>query len=438
MSGAIITAILSLIFSLFIPVLLICIRHQVRVNRIRLIEIHEKNYGLDGVKAFEVVKDRYLIDIPSYRETINHEYISDRIRYTFFYFSSWVLLVSALPYSILVFIGYFFILTPSTTLYDIFTSLNLSGNSIFLYQIQAYSSDKLRLAPIVLMTAFLGAFFFTIRYMIRAVMVFDLSSITFIRAFSHILLTTTVAALLWRSIYSGDYAEATAAGVIVIAFVVGFLPDAGVYFVSSMINVKMKRRNTDVENFSPILPLTIVDGIDASTEYRLEEAGICDVQNLAVSNPVMLCVETPYPLFEILDWTSQSQLCTALGPEKFLLLRERGIRTVFDLERAVLSKGACDALIFRIASVLFASTSSEAAIKSKFKIQELSESSYFASYSNNIQRNDVVEFVKILTDDLHIHRVRQIWIAATKKMGIRPEDIASVSYVNQPSPRDGM
>ncbi len=436
MIGAIITSILSSIISLFIPVILICIRHQVRVNRIRLIEIHEKNYGFDGVKAFEIVKDRYLIDIPHYRRRFDQKNISDRLKYTFYYSSSWVLLISAAPYSILVFFGYFFILTPSVTLYGILEYLNLVGDSIFMHQISDNSSDKLRLAPIVLMTAFLGAFFFTIRYMIRSVMVFDLSSITFVRAFAHILLTTTVAALLWRSIYSGEYAEATAAGVILVAFAVGFLPDAGVYVISSMINVKMKRRNTDVEIFSPILPLTILDGIDASTEYRLEEAGICDVQNLAVSNPVMLCVETPYPLFEILDWTSQAQLCTAIGPEKFLLLRERGIRTVFDLERAVLSKSACDALIFRIASVLFASTKSEMAIKSKFNIQELSESSYFASYSNNIQRDDVIELVKIMTDDLHIHRIRQIWIAATKKMGIRPEDIASVSYVNSPAPRN--
>ena len=37
-----------------------------------------------------------------------------------------------------------------------------------------------------------------------------------------------------------------------------------------------------------VMPTDIIDGIDMLTKFRLMEAGIRDIQNLATANPVLL------------------------------------------------------------------------------------------------------------------------------------------------------
>ncbi|MFX8335513.1 hypothetical protein ABTL52_19890, partial [Acinetobacter baumannii] len=73
------------------------------------------------------------------------------------------------------------------------------------------------------------------------------------------------------------------------------------------------------------------------TRFRLEVNGINEVQNLATANAILLHIETPYGLYQTIDWVAQAQLCTIVGPERFLAFRQFTIRTIFDLERATLS-----------------------------------------------------------------------------------------------------
>ncbi|MEJ0020612.1 MAG: hypothetical protein WDN25_29505 [Acetobacteraceae bacterium] len=75
----------------------------------------------------------------------------------------------------------------------------------------------------------------------------------------------------------------------------------------------------------------MIDGIDMQTKFRLMEAGVHDVQNLATANPVLLYVETPYGLLTILDWIAQAQLIIAFGGGPAADLRGIGVRTVFDI-----------------------------------------------------------------------------------------------------------
>ncbi len=107
-----------------------------------------------------------------------------------------------------------------------------------------------------------------------------------------------------------------------------------------------------------IISLDIIDGIDYETRFRLEECGIYDVQNLAAYNPLMLHIESPYGIYQVIDWVAQAQLCHILGPEKFLVFREFNIRTIFDLERAIMSRQSFRAFDELCAGILFMSTGS--------------------------------------------------------------------------------
>ena len=118
------------------------------------------------------------------------------------------------------------------------------------------------------------------------------------------------------------------------AFILGFYPAAGLdYLVRRTQEFTIKRPHPDAAALRHTLPLDMIDGLTDFVRFRLEELEYEDVQNLATANPVLLYVETPYNILQIIDWIAQAQLITAVGPKKVLELRRINVRTIFDLAR---------------------------------------------------------------------------------------------------------
>jgi hypothetical protein len=116
------------------------------------------------------------------------------------------------------------------------------------------------------------------------------------------------------------------------------------------------------------------------------------VQNLATANPVLLYVETPYNILEIIDWIAQAQLITAVGPRKTAELRRINVRTIFDLARIG------DNAHFR-----------------RCALQILIEPEAFRATLDSADDEEVLSMFNCMFtsigDDLHVIRLARVWNA---------------------------
>jgi hypothetical protein len=227
--------------------------------------------------------------------------------------------------------------------------------------------------------SFLGSYIFTLAYLLRAVSRFDLDGRLFFQSFRQIVGSVVGATVVWRlGIATGfdcTHAEIWSS----VAFVIGFMPDGSIrYLLTSLSSIEMfkgmtrfyKASDDRLSDITKSIPLDVIDGIDTYTRFRLEVNGINEVQNLATANAILLHIETPYGLYQTIDWVAQAQLCTIVGPERFLAFRQFNIRTIFDLERATLSLRSTSQLRRIIGAILTSPTSTMA------KLQALCDSKY--------------------------------------------------------------
>lgn len=230
-------------------------------------------------------------------------------------------------------------------------------------------------------------------------------------------------------------------------------------------------------------PLDVIDGIDFFIRFRLMEAGIYEVQNLAVANPILMHVETPYGIYQTIDWVGQAQLCCIVGPERFLILRQFNIRTIFDLERAVLSLKSTSELRRILGGILLMTTETMRLVEklsgsnfpdmdhpqnagknivdymkwaaekatqptsyrmrlartpdprpsggyhvwlmsklgnepyASFDIQTEGETRTFDLYEQTDPDATIKHMVRVIMDDLHVMRLRQIWESIGRTLG---------------------
>ncbi len=314
------------------------------------------------------MRSKYFWTSPSDQESKPFEFYSDR---RFPIYRDWLLLASSIPFIFLTASMTFILFLPSQELPQLLGG-SLGASVLSVGGLGEAGPKDYENAVTIASIAFAGAFLYCLRLFQRALLAFDFSAATFLRAFVHVLFAIMLAVVIWRAApefrsvegavtQAGTALDRKAAAkdnhaatdasasvktqpvskvMLLLAFAVGFLPDAGFAWTARNARLILGGRSAEIERRAGVTPLTVIDGIDFMTAYRLNERKISSVQNLAAANPIMLQVEMPAGIFAIMDWIGQAQLCAAVGAQRFLLLRRLNLRTIFDLERAVLDPDA--------------------------------------------------------------------------------------------------
>jgi hypothetical protein len=104
-------------------------------------------------------------------------------------------------------------------------------------------------------------------------------------------------------------------------FAIGFLANA---FLQAVLQAGLRIGKVSRSKTAD-LPLQLVRGINVWKEFRLEEEGIEDIQNLATADVIDLAVKSHYAIRTLIDWVDQSILIVRLGKEKTNKLWDLGV-----------------------------------------------------------------------------------------------------------------
>ena len=163
-----------------------------------------------------------------------------------------------------------------------------------------------------LIYAFVGVFIFNLGTMVRRLYLADINEQVFWGAVNRLLLSMGLALVIMRSF---DWGNAT------FYFSIGFLANIVLDWLLEnalkLLNVTKPKQDD--------LPLQMVKGINIWKEYRLEEEGIENVQNLATADVVDLAVRTHYSARTLIDWIDQSIVLTRLSSDQVKALTAQAV-----------------------------------------------------------------------------------------------------------------
>ena len=275
---------------------------------------------------------------------------------------------------------------------------------------------------------FLGGYIFQLGFLTRSALNLELGALSFVRASFRLLMGIIIAVIVYRGLggaiecfppmdggpnpctstarvpIKGQGTEQVVAGfgaALGVAFFTGYWPEGAISALSKRLRIRLKLVSQTALDQAEVIPVEVIDGIDSEASFRLQESNIYDVQNLAAANPIELYAETPFGIFECFDWILQAQLCLVAGPGAFRALKDHNIRTIFDLERAVLAEGAPDDYVRAIGCIILRNTADE--FRTKIGMS--------ADAATKVEPQIIRHAVAIMGDDLHVHRLRTLWKA---------------------------
>lgn len=169
---------------------------------------------------------------------------------------------------------------------------------------------------------FMGVYLFNIGTLVRRVYLIDLTEQVFWGATYRLLLAIGLAIAIAVAAFRGQAPASTSTGILtgslatavgnsleIFFFAIGFLADV---ILDWVLELAMKTANINTvkrDDFS----LRMVRGINIWKDFRLEEEGIENAQNLATADVIDLAVKTHYPLRTLIDWVDQAIVICRFG-----------------------------------------------------------------------------------------------------------------------------
>lgn len=193
---------------------------------------------------------------------------------------------------------------------------------------------QVRRAVLMIQCAFLGAFMWSLQYLLRRAQARDIGPTTIYRICLYILFGIILAIFVTHLSEQTESFLGTAnfeSSLPVVGFITGYF---SIEIFERMADTVMRRRAAMKTDERPP-SLLVVEGISYDTAARLRELWLDDAYALAQSNPVEIFLKTPFGLEQCIDWTAQAMLLCRTKPALFTFLRAQGVRTILELDALV-------------------------------------------------------------------------------------------------------
>lgn len=202
------------------------------------------------------------------------------------------------------------------------------------------------LDPVIARTmfyAFLGAYVFSIYNVMRRFVTYDLQPGVYLNVTVLITAVEVIGLIIALGLRESSlplvFPPGTAQTVEyerwipIVAFLVGYLPDAGIRWMSTITSriLPARRRREQL--------LAEIDGISIWHETRLRESGIDNVQNLAATDIRKLLLTSRFSAPQVMNWVDQAILLVCVPSKAVVPLRERGIITMTGLTNMIQELG---------------------------------------------------------------------------------------------------
>lgn len=219
--------------------------------------------------------------------------------------------------------------------------------------------------------AFFGAYLWSLQHIFRRYSLNDLVPAVYYNVSIRMLLSGVVAVVIFNG-YAALTGSGEAEGGIddrlwpALAFMIGMFPARGLRWLTDRLAAIAPSGDSAARH----LPLEMIEGIGMHDVLRLEELGIDSCYDLALADFAPLALRTPYSSRQLVDWMLQAKLCMHFG-ESVHDLRQRGIRTVADLEP--LSPEQFEQLAAETSATKFAFASAHDLLKNDTELKRLRE-----------------------------------------------------------------